>query len=125
MEFDLVIRNGRVITSRGEISADVGIKGENISAIEKDLHGRDEIDAAGMLVLPGGIDPHVHLQMPVGETASSDDWFTGTRAAACGGTTTVIDFVEPEPGDSLQAALEKRKAEANGKAVIDFGLHMT
>lgn len=125
MEFDLVIRNGRVITSRGEISADVGIKGENISAIEKDLHGRDEIDAAGMLVLPGGIDPHVHLQMPVGETASSDDWFTGTRAAACGGTTTVIDFVEPASGDSLQAALEKRKAEANGKAVIDFGLHMT
>ncbi len=125
MEFDLVIRNGRVITSQGETSADIAINGEKIAALEKGLHAVKEIDASGMLVLPGGIDPHVHLQMPVGETASSDDWFTGTRAAVCGGTTTVIDFVEPEPGESLHDALEKRKAEANGKAVIDYGLHMT
>lgn len=125
MDFDLVIRNGRVVTSRGEISADIAIIGEKIAAIEKEIHAQHEIDAAGMLVLPGGIDPHVHLQMPVGETASSDDWFTGTRAAACGGTTMVIDFVEPEPGESLQAALQKRKTEASGKAVIDYGLHMT
>lgn len=125
MEFDLVIRNGRVITNRGEISADIAISGEKIGAIEKEIHAQHEIDASGMLVLPGGIDPHVHLQMPVGETASSDDWFSGTRAAVCGGTTTVIDFVEPAPGESLQDALEKRKAEAKDKTVTDYGLHMT
>jgi dihydropyrimidinase len=125
MEYDLVIRNGRVITSQGEISADIGIIGEHIAAIEKGLHAVKDIDATGMLVLPGGIDPHVHLQMPVGETSSSDDWFTGTRAAVCGGTTTVIDFVEPAPGESLQDALEKRKTEAKEKTVADYGLHMT
>ena len=78
-----------------------------------------------MLVLPGAVDPHVHLEMPVGATRSSDDWFTGTRAAACGGTTSVIDFVEPQPGESLGQALEARRALAQRQAVIDFGLHMT
>lgn len=125
MQFDTVITNGRVINSKGETTADIGILGEKIAAIDKGLQADHIIDAQGMLVIPGGIDPHVHLQMPVGETASSDDWFTGTRAAVCGGTTTVIDFVEPEPGESLLSALEKRKAEAKGKAVTDFGLHMT
>ena len=91
------------------------------------------IDAARMLVLPGAIDPHVHLQMPAGAVMSSDDWETGTIAAACGGTTTVIDFVEPEAADArrgevtspLLDALAARRAEAEGRAVIDFGLHMT
>ncbi len=125
MQFDTVIRNGTLISSWGKIQADIGITGEKITAIERNLHGDKEINASDMLVIPGAIDPHVHLQMPVGETSSSDDWFTGTRAAVCGGTTTVIDFVEPVPGETLQAALEKRKNEALPKTVADFGLHMT
>jgi dihydropyrimidinase len=70
------------------------------------------------------VDPHVHLEMPTPVAVSSDDWFTGTRAAACGGTTTLIDFVDPAPDDSLLDALAKRRSLAEGKAVIDFGLHM-
>ncbi len=125
MQFDTVIRNGTLVSGWGVIQADIGIINEKIAAIERGLHGIQEIDAAGSLVIPGGIDPHVHLQMPVGKTTSSDDWFTGTRAAICGGTTTVIDFIEPESGETLLQALEKRKAEATGKTVTDYGLHMT
>jgi dihydropyrimidinase len=78
-----------------------------------------------MLVLPGAVDEHVHLQMPVGEFTSSDDFYTGTVAAACGGTTTVIDFVEPGPGQPLLDALAARQAEARDQVVVDYGLHMT
>ena len=103
----------------------MGIIGGRIAAIGTGLAGRETIDATGMLVLPGAVDEHVHLQMPVGEFASSDDFHTGTVAAACGGTTTVIDFVEPEPNQPLVEALGVRRAEADGKVVLDFGLHMT
>jgi dihydropyrimidinase len=78
-----------------------------------------------MLVLPGAVDEHVHLQMPVGEFTSSDDFATGTVAAACGGTTTVIDFAEPKPGQPLLQALAERCAEAENRVVVDYGLHMT
>jgi dihydropyrimidinase len=78
-----------------------------------------------MLVLPGAVDEHVHLEMPVGEFASSDDFYTGTVAAACGGTTSVIDFVEPERGQRLSSALHERQSAANDKVVVDYGLHMT
>ncbi|MEN6524419.1 MAG: dihydropyrimidinase, partial [Anaerolineaceae bacterium] len=81
MQFDTVIRNGVLISGWGQIQADIGITGEKITAIARGLHGEQEIDASDMLVIPGAIDPHVHLQMPVGQTSSSDDWFTGTRAA--------------------------------------------
>ena len=133
MRFDTVIRGGTLITPGGPILADLGIAGERIAAIGPGLDGVQVIDAARMLVLPGAIDPHVHLQMPAGAVMSSDDWETGTIAAACGGTTTVIDFVEPEAADArrgevtspLLDALAARRAEAEGHAVIDFGLHMT
>lgn len=125
MQFDTVIRNGKLVSGWGILETDIGISGEKITAMERGLHGIQEIDAAGMLVLPGGVDPHVHLQMPVAQTTSSDDWFSGTRAAVCGGTTTVIDFVEPEPGELLQTALENRMAEAHAKTVADYSLHMT
>jgi dihydropyrimidinase len=132
MSYDVVIKGGTLVTAQGLLGADLGITGERIAAIGQGLTGgaRGEvIDAQGMLVIPGGIDPHVHLQMPAGPVTSSDDWHTGTVAAACGGTTTVIDFVEPEGGDLL-AALAARRAEAagaigHGGAAIDFGLHMT
>ena len=99
MEFDTVIRGGTLITPSGPVNADLGIAGGRIAAIGLELQGGRVIDATGKLVLPGAIDPHVHLQMPAGAVMSSDDWETGTIAAACGGTTTVIDFVEPEVVD--------------------------
>jgi dihydropyrimidinase len=123
--FDLVIKNGTLVTANEVIKADLGIQGEAIAAIGPDLMGIQVIDVAGKLVIPGGVDPHVHLQMQAGQITTSDDWYTGTIAAACGGTTTVIDFIEAEPQESLLAALEKRREQAKGKAVIDFGLHMT
>jgi dihydropyrimidinase len=129
MTYDIVIRGGSLITPAGVVQADLGIAGERIAAIGPDLQGREVVDASGKLVIPGGIDPHVHLQMPAGAVTSSDDWSSGTIAAACGGTTTVIDFVEPEPATEtsrgLLAALAARRAEAEGTAVIDYGLHMT
>ena len=133
MILDTVIRGGTLITPSGPVNADLGIAGGRIAAIGFDLVGERVIDATGKLVLPGAIDPHVHLQMPAGAVTSSDDWETGTIAAACGGTTTVIDFVEPEVVDvrrgevtsPLRTSLAARRAEAEGRAVIDFGLHMT
>lgn len=122
---DLVIHHGKLISSTKILEMDLAIDGEKITAVGQGLFGRRDIDAAGKYVLPGGIDPHVHLEMPVGATRSSDDWFTGTRAAACGGTTTLIDFVEPGPDERLVQALNARRELAERKAVIDFGLHMT
>jgi dihydropyrimidinase len=125
--FDTVIHGGTLVTSGGPVEADLGITGERITAIGRELAGRQVIDAAGKLILPGAIDPHVHLQMPAGAMQSSDDWFTGTVAAVCGGTTTVIDFAEPGPSPDapLRTALAARRAEADGHAVIDYALHMT
>lgn len=123
--YDLIIRNGLIINSDSIVNADLAIQGEQIAAIGLELSGRRVIDAAGCYVLPGAIDPHVHLQMPLAGRVSSDNFRTGTIAAACGGTTTVIDFVEPQPRQSLLAALDQRRAEAVGQVAIDFGLHMT
>ncbi|MGD1991734.1 MAG: dihydropyrimidinase [Anaerolineae bacterium] len=122
---DTIIRNGRVVTPGGVFPADVGIEGQRIAAVGERLQGDREIDATGCLVLPGAIDPHVHLQMPSGDYVSADDFASGTVAAALGGTTTVIDFVEPAPEEPLLAALAARRAEAEGRVAIDYGLHMT
>jgi dihydropyrimidinase len=125
MTYDLVIKNCTIITADTTYIADVGISGERIAAIGQSLVGQREIDASGKLVTPGAIDIHVHLQMPIGSFVSADDFFTGTRAAAWGGTTTIIDFVEAEPNESLLGALATRRAEADERVVIDYGLHMT
>jgi dihydropyrimidinase len=125
VKFDLVIKNGTVVTAETTYQADIGIQGERIAALGEGLIGAREIDASGKLVTPGAIDVHVHLQMPIGEFVSADDFFTGTRAAALGGTTSVIDFVEPEPEQTMLAALAARRAEAEARVVIDYGLHMT
>jgi dihydropyrimidinase len=127
MSYDAIFRNGTLVTPGGVRRADLAVAGERIAAIGPDLDagaGTRVIDATGKLVIPGAINPHVHLQMPAGAVTSSDDWRTGTVAAACGGTTTVIDFVEPE-GASLLHALAARRAEAEGRAAVDYGLHMT
>ncbi len=121
----LVIRQGTLIGPNGVFVADVGIVGERIAALGVALHGDVELDAAGCYVLPGAIDPHVHLQMPVGGYVSADDFASGTVAAALGGTTTVIDFTEPKPGETLLEAHAKRRAQADGRVAIDYGLHMT
>jgi len=125
MTFDLVIKNGTVVTAETTFQADVGIQGERITAIGQHLAGEREIDATGKLVTPGAVDIHVHMQMSIGDIISADDFFTGTRAAAFGGTTTIIDFVEPAPQQTLLEALATRRAEADDRVVIDYGLHMT
>lgn len=125
MVYDLVIKNGMLVGEQDIGTNDIGISRGVIAALGKDLLGKQELDASGMLVIPGGVDPHVHLAMPTPVAVSSDDWFTGTRAAACGGTTTVIDFIEAAPGETLMEAFDARRKQAEGKAVIDFGLHMT
>jgi dihydropyrimidinase len=125
MSYDLVIKNGRIITAHTSYHADVAIQGEQIAAIGQGLSGQREIDAGGKLVTPGAVDIHVHLQMPIGKFTSSDDFFTGTRAAAFGGTTAVVDFIERQPGETMLEALAARRALADPQVVIDYGLHMT
>ena len=122
---DLVITNGTIVTAEAMTRADLGIAEGRIAAIGTELNGSEVVDATGKLVLPGAIDEHVHLEMPVGEFASSDDFCTGTVAAACGGTTTVVDFAEPRAGQPLIEGLRERRAKADDKVVIDYGLHMT
>ncbi len=123
--FETVIRNGTLITADDVFNADLAISGGKIAAIGAHLMGSNQVDATDLYVLPGAIDAHVHLEMPVNQTTTSDDWLTGTIAAACGGTTTVIDFVEPEPDQRLMDALNQRILQAKGRAVVDFALHMT
>lgn len=124
-EYDLVLKNGTVVTGEGTALVDVGVRGERIAGIAADLHGRQEIDCRGQFITPGAVDVHVHLQYPIGALTTTDDFFTGTRAAALGGTTTVIDFVEARPQQSLLDALAARQALAAERAVIDYGFHMT
>src|ERR1035437_7253787 len=118
---NILIKNGRVITATDDYVADIFIEGENVSAIGKNhpVKADEDIDASGMLVFPGGIDPHVHLDMPFMGTFSSDTHETGTRAALFGGTTTAIDFVLQKQGNSLKAALYEWKGRATGTAVGD------
>ena len=122
----VLIKNGRIITADADYIADIFIDGESIVAIGKNLPNiADEvIDATGKLVMPGGIDPHVHLDMPFMGTFSSDNYETGTRAALYGGTTMVIDFILQKQGNSLQSALEEWSGRANGNAVGDYSFHM-
>ncbi len=126
MTYDLVIQNGTVVTAEATYPADVAIAGETIVAVGSGLSGKHVLDAQGNHVIPGGVDIHVHMQMPLGNgVVSSDTFFTGTRAAAFGGTTAIVDFVAPEADESMLDALAKRRDEADSEIVIDYGLHMT
>lgn len=125
MSYDLVIKNGTIVTAETTYRADIGIRGERIAAIGEDLSGTRELDAAGRLVIPGAVDVHVHFDLDLGSgIVSSDDYDSGSRAAAIGGTTTIIDFVHPEPGESMMEALGIKRAQADFKTVIDYALHM-
>ena len=122
----LLIKNGRIITAVDDYHADLFVDNDTISVIGKDLAMEADraIDAAGKYVFPGGVDPHTHLDMPFGGTTSADDFETGTRAAAHGGTTTLVDFAIQSKGDSTLAALETWHEKAAGKTAIDYGFHM-
>ncbi len=122
----VLIKNGRVVTATDDYIADIFIEGETIVAIGTNLGMKadQEIDAKGKLVMPGGIDPHVHLDMPFMGTYSSDNYETGTRAALYGGTTMVIDFILQKQGNSLRSALDEWNGRANGNAVGDYSFHM-
>jgi dihydropyrimidinase len=122
-----IIKNGTIVTAEQTYQADILIEDEKIKDIARDLPSQNAdktIDAQGMYVLPGGIDTHTHLDMPFGGTTSSDDFETGTRAAAFGGTTTLVDFAIQPKGTRMRDALDMWWKKADGKASIDYGLHM-
>src|SRR5512146_803058 len=124
-----LIQNGAVATGTDLVRADLLLEGERVALLGPELAARfgpvDRlVDASGLYVLPGGVDVHTHLSLWTGAALSSDDFETGTRAAAFGGTTTLVDFATPHRGGSLQQALAERRAEAAGKACIDYGFHM-
>ena len=126
MSFDTIIKNGSVVTATDTYHADIAISGGKIAAISNALpieSATKVIDAAGKLVLPGGIDVHTHLDMPFGGTTSADDFETGTRAAAFGGTTTLIDFAIQYKGQQLRQAFDTWMGKAASKAVCDYAFH--
>lgn len=122
----LLIKNGRVITAVDDYKGDIFIENEQVNLIGKNLEVKADrvIDAHDKYVIPGGIDPHTHLDMPFAGTVSADDFETGTRAAAHGGTTTLIDFAIQTKGRSTLEALETWHKKAEGKTAIDYGFHM-
>ncbi len=127
MSYDLVVKGGLVVTAEQAIVADVAVNGERIAAVGSGLRGQVELDARGLYVIPGAIDGHVHLNdptFPPYAVFTADSFATGTRAAAFGGVTTVVDFAQPAVGQPLVEGLEQRLADAAGEAVIDYGLHL-
>jgi dihydropyrimidinase len=129
----ILIKNGTVINATGSVAADVLVEGETIAAVLNpgsrllgvDLEGNVDsvVDATGKYVIPGGIDPHTHMELPFGGTQASDTFETGTRAAAWGGTTSIIDFAVQRYGERLEEGLATWHAKAAGNACIDYGFH--
>ena len=121
----IIVRGGTVVTADGERRADVRVVGETIAEVgpELDASGAEVIDAGGAYVMPGGIDPHTHMELPFMGTVASEDFYTGTSAAAAGGTTTIIDFAIPDPKESLLAAYDKWRGWA-AKAASDYSFHV-
>src|SRR5437762_11329349 len=113
----VLIKNGRIITASDDYVADVFIDGETVSAIGKNLPVKADrtIDASGKLVIPGAIDPHVHMELPFGGTVSSDDFKTGTIAAGFGGTTSIIDFAIQYKGKTFKETLDDWDSRAGPK----------
>ena len=124
--YDLVIRNATVVTAADVMHCDVGITDGRIAALARGLApGETEIEATGMLALPGGVDAHCHLDQPMPDGIKmADDFESGTISAACGGTTTVIPFAVQEKGRSLIAAVDDYHRRANGKAIVDYAFHL-
>ncbi|MCH7813430.1 MAG: dihydropyrimidinase [Planctomycetes bacterium] len=128
MRYDTIIRGGTLVTVGGQVKSDLAISGEKIAAIGQDLakgqtNGARIVDARGRYVMPGGVDVHVHLELPFCGTVSSDDYDSGTKAAARGGVTTVIDFAIPYGDETLQQGIDNWHARAEGKACVDYSFH--
>ena len=128
MDMDLVICGGTIVTETEMFRGDLGVKNGKIAVIAGDLSGvscEERVDASGMLVLPGAVDAHTHLSFPFGGTVSSDDFFAGTRAAACGGTTTVFDYSGQLAGERLSDTVRRRAAQADSQGpAVDYALHV-
>jgi dihydropyrimidinase len=125
MSYDLVVRGGTVVTASDSFSADIGVRAGRVAAIGEALApGTAEIAAAGLLVLPGGVDVHTHLDVEVGGVCTADDFESGTVAAACGGITTICDYAWQSRGQTLMQAIEAWKVKAEGRAHIDYGFHV-
>ena len=122
---DLVIKNGTIVTASETYKADVAVKDGKISMIAENIdpQNAEVVDASGKLVLPGAIDAHTHLAMPFGGTVSADGYESGTRAAACGGVTTVFDFVIQAKGEGLIDAVKRRDALCEPEACVDYSFH--
>jgi len=123
---DLVIKNGIIVTASESYKADVAVKDGKITMISDGIESEGDmiVDAAGKLVLPGAIDAHVHLELPVSGTVSADSYEAGTRAAACGGTTMVFDFATQEKGMGLVEAVRGRLKHVEPQACIDYSFHV-
>lgn len=124
---DLLIKNGTVVNGCESFKADVAVENGKITQIGADIEQGENttvVNAEGKLVLPGAIDAHTHLAMPFGGTISSDDYFAGTRAAACGGTTTVFDFVLQDFGETMVDAVKRRDAMCAPVAAVDYSYHV-
>jgi dihydropyrimidinase len=124
MKIDKVIQGGTIVTADDTYQADIGIANGRIVAIGEKLEGAETIDATGHYVMPGGIDAHTHLDMPFGGTTTADDWESGTIAAACGGTTTLVDFAIQDFGSTLHAGVDAWHKRAEDRAAIDYGFHI-
>jgi dihydropyrimidinase len=126
MSFDTIVRGGRVVTSADVVTADIGIRDGRIASIGIDLGEAPEIvDASGLIVMPGGIDSHVHISQPSGPGIEmADDFASASAAAACGGNTTVIPFCLPEEGQSLREAVAAYRLKAEGVCRVDYGIHL-
>ncbi len=123
----LLIKNGVVVTERGPVQADVRVEGEKIVAVGSGITESADrvIDGTGCYVLPGGVDPHVHLDLPMGDFSSSDSFESGTIAALHGGTTTIIDFANQTRGKPIAEAIAYWNSKAKGKALCDYGFHVS
>lgn len=123
---DLIIKNGTIVSPTATFKADVCVDKGKIVAITADagIDADKVVDASGKIVLPGAIDAHTHLAMPFGGTISSDDYYAGTRAAACGGTTTVFDFVLQDFGETMVDAVKRRDAMCAPDAAVDYAFHV-
>lgn len=124
-DLDLVIRNGTMVTAVEQVQCDIGIKDGRVALLGQNLEGNETIDATDRLVLPGGVDSHVHIaERPFYGVRSADDFESGSISAACGGTTTLIPFAEQIKGETLRKAVDDYHSEAEGKAVVDYAFHM-
>src|SRR4051812_43898475 len=120
-----IIKNGRIVTAVDDYNADILIEDGQVAMIAKSIPADADkvVDAKGRLVIPGGIDPHTHMELPFGGTSASDTFETGTRAAAHGGTTTIIDFAVQRQGERVQDTLAAWHTKAAGNCAVDYGFH--